>query len=36
LIFDKVVGTEKYNTVERGIEKVDKCEGFKTQLVRDV
>jgi hypothetical protein len=36
LICDEVVGTEKYSTVERRVEKVDKCEGFKAQLVRGV
>lgn len=33
LICDEAVGTEKCNTVERRMEKVDKCEGFKAQLV---
>lgn len=36
LICDEVVGTGKCNTVEGRVEKVDKCEGFKAQLVRDV
>lgn len=35
LICDEV-GTGKCNIVERRIEKVDRCEGFKAQLVRDV
>ena len=36
LICDEVVGTEKCNTVKRRMEKVDRCEGFEAQLVRDM